>query len=61
MWTLYDPLNRPANVNSKMAQSGPSVRSDSGPAIPSTAQKLWFLLETSNTIDSQCVVTRRAA
>ena len=46
MWTLYDPLTRPAQQEApKSTKMNPATCPSQGKKAPSTLEKLWFLLE----------------
>jgi hypothetical protein len=49
MWTLYDPLTKPAQADALRSRKIKSAACPSqGKRAPSTAEKLWFLLEPTS-------------
>ena len=50
MWTLYDPMTRPAHHmdTSDAIKMGPAAAPSQDRRTPSTVEKLWFLLEPTS-------------
>ncbi|HPP73776.1 MAG TPA: hypothetical protein PLU88_01450 [Armatimonadota bacterium] len=54
MWTLYDPLTRTARAETQKANKPKSTACPThGRRAPSTAQRLWFLLEPTSPLTSR--------
>lgn len=54
MWTLYDPLTKPAQAETlKSAMISPAACPSEGEKCPSTFERLWFLLEPANPLTSR--------